>query len=288
MANNTAVSNIDFSNMKTINISSCSSLQSIMCTDANGSSILENFVVTDCNALTSVTIKSNNLKTINLSSCSKLEEITIVGHDFSSVKILNLRGTSLKKITFVNDLTSTSTIQNNGVFDFSAFTSLATSDNSSTSYVNLGENKNLKSVQFYYPNVTRLFYNFQGCDSLERIYGQFAIKCTGCFYNCYAFSIHGADLTNVTWNGESVRENSGYVKHPTEIFNGDIRNQIINTTGLTKMWIDIASGSSDFRNTNCTIFDMYYILDMCDKDVNTTNLDYLFYQNRNNTYGRFN
>ena len=288
ISNNTVITNLEFSNMKSINISGCSSLQSILCTDSDGDSILENFTVTNCNALTSVTIKSSNLRTINLASCSALEEITIIGHDFSNVRILNLRGTSLKKIVFINDSTNTTVTQENGVFDFSAFTNLATSDDASVSYVNLGENKNLKSVQFYYPNTTRLFYNFQGCDNLERVYGQFSIKCTGCFYNCYTFSIHGADLTTVKWNGANVRESSGYVYHPTELFSGDIRNQTINIKGLTKMWIGISSGSSDFRNTNCTIFDMYYILDMCDKETNVTNLDYLFYQNRNATYGRFN
>lgn len=288
IANNAVIRTLEFSNMKTINISNCSSLQSVLCTDSDGDSILENFTVTNCNTLTSITIKSSNLKTINLSSCSALEEITIIGHDFSAVRILNLRGTSLRKITFVNDSTGVTTIQDNGVFDFSAFTNLATSDSASISYVNLGENKNLVSVQFYYPNTTRLFYNFQGCDNLERLYGQFSIKCTNCFYTCYAFSIHGADLATLTWNGSAVRESTGYVHHPTELFTGDIRNQVISATGLTKMWFGISSGSGNFRNTNCTIFDMYYIMDMCDKEVNTTNLDYLFYQNRNSTYGRFN
>lgn len=284
---NSAINSLSFTNMKTVNIYKCNSLQSVSCIDTT-SNILEDISVTDCNALQSFTIKSSRLKTLKLNGCGNLQEITIQGSDFSTLRILDLQGVPLKKITFKDDAGNIIDTQTDGRFNFSRFTNLSNSSNASTAYVRMGNNENLKSVQFYYPNTTYLHYNFQGCSSLERIYGQFSIKCTACFYQCYLFSIHGSNLTGATWNGGSILAADGRIKHPTELYSGDVRLHPINAQGLTKMWLGIADGGSLLSRTNSTIFDLYYILDMCDKEVNVTSINYLFYDTRNSDFGRFN
>lgn len=283
---NSAINTLQFTNINTISINNCINLKSVICSDTD-SNILEYVTITNCNALNKLEIKSSKLHTLNLSGCGNLEELTIVGHDFSKLRKLDLQGVPLKKIIFKNDTTNVQEIQDNGIFDFSRFTNLSNSTTTSEAYVRMGNNKNLTSVQFYYPNTTYLHYNFQGCDNLERIYGSFCIKCTACFYNCQKFSIHGSNLSAATWNGNVILDSTGRVKHPTELYAGDIRYHNISNTGVTRMWLGINNGSSLLAYTNSTIFDLYYILDMCDKDVNIEYIDSIFYYSRNTNYGRF-
>ena len=284
--NNSTINTLSFSNMKTINVNTCSSLQSVTCIDTT-SDILEEISVTNCNALQSFTIKSSRLKTLKLNGCGNLQEITIQGRDFSNLRILDLQGVPLKKITFKDDAGNIIDEQVDGRFNFSRFTSLSNNIDASTSYIRMGNNENLKSIQFYYPNITYLHYNFQGCSKLERIYGQCSIKCSACFYQCYAFSIHGSDLTGATWNGGYILDTDGRIKHPTELYNGDIRLQNIVSQGVTKMWLGISDGGSLLAYTNSTIFDLYYILDMCDNEVNVTNINSILYSPYNSEFGQF-
>ena len=37
------------------------------------------------------------------------------------------------------------------------------------------------------------------------------------FNNCTNFSVHGSNLSSATWAGEQILDNTGRVKHPTEL-----------------------------------------------------------------------
>ena len=283
--NNSTITSLSFSNIKKLVINNCSNLRTINCIDSD-LSILEEVTISGCASLQNLNIKSNVLKKIVLTNDSVLEVLNITTNNLSNIVTFDANYTPLHTINYIDPVTRETEAQTGGVFDFSKYTSLATASLSSVAYFRWGGNKNLKSIQFYTGNVTNLFYSFEGCDNLERVYGSVSIRCTGCFRYCYNFSIHGSNLTNVTWNGRAVRNSSEYVYHPTELYDGDIRSMDKpRDKGMTWMQIGINSGSEDFRSTNCTIFDMYYILDMCTSNVQ--NLDYLFYQNRNSQYGYF-
>ena len=273
---NSTVSNIILSNFETVNIDNCAYLSSVSCTESTLNT-LRTLKVTNCNNLTRLVVYSNVLETLDLRGCTKLEEITLHGSDFSHLKILNVSNTLLKKIVF-DDLPC-----EDGIFDFSRFTLLAKSSDKTESYLNISNNKNLKSIQFDTSDSVYLHYTFSGCENLERLYGIFYINCSNCFYRCYKFSVHGADLTNLKWNNKNIINNNR-VQHPRELYNSP-ETYKPTAVGLTSMFFNGNYAASAFRETNCTIFDMYYLLWNCTPSI--MSLDYMFYLNKNTTWGRF-
>ena len=294
--NNSTINQLSFSKMQNVNIRNCSNLQSVICTDIENA-VLKNLTITSCPSLRTLTIKADNLEVLNLTNCTALEEITLNGNSFDNLRILGLGNTKVSKITIGDN------VYNNGVFDFRHFPKLAKADPnySETPYVSFYNNKYVVSVQFdntgdtiLYsdPNIASGYHSgygpFRDCSNLERVYGSFLIETSYCFYNSPKFSIHGSDLTSVTWNGQNVLDSNGRYKHPYDwnVPSSDSYWPHGYGGGITNMKFNGDYARGCFYNTNYTIFDVYYILYGCDNRV--TSLVETFRSSTNTTYGRFN
>lgn len=286
ISNNSNINSLTFSKMQTVNITKCSALRSVTCVDTEEAP-LKNLTITQCSSLTNLTIKADSLEVLNLTGCTSLEEITLRGTSFDNLRILGLADTKVSKMTIGN------TVCENGVFDFTQFTKLAKADAnySGTPYVNFYNNKQVVSIQFDNSGDTILRTDnnnhapFQNCSNLTRLYGSFLIRSSNCFQNDTKFSVHGDDLTNVTWNGQSVLDSNGRCKHPYEWNLINSYTYWPRTLGITNMRFDGNYAASAFYNTKYTIFDVYYMLYGCDNRVKT--LSSTFRGGTNTTYGRF-
>lgn len=216
------------------------SLTSVVITSSN----LTDVTITKCAKLTSVTISGTNLQNLNLSECPNLKTLNITGN-INSLETLNLSNTSI------------STIQYNGVANTEML------DLSNFEIINSFNIKNNKSVQYIqFKNIENdpiiLNNNFQGCDNLKQIYGNVAINCDSTFLRCKNFSILGKITT---YNGKNIISNNR-VLHPTEI-SGAISNgkmKFIPGNKVTNMSFIGTSAHQTFMGTNCSIFDIYYML----------------------------
>ena len=149
-------------------------------------------------------------------------------------------------------------------------------------------NTAVKAIQFTNGNgVIPLNYPFTGCSNLERIYGNVRVKCSQCFYNLNKFSIHGPNTSTLRWHEKSVLSGSRVMmpyevlglQSPTDITSANLKQS---GRGVTNMSFDI--GSSVFKATNYTLFDVYYALSNLGS---ATNCDSMFYSSKNSSYGRF-
>lgn len=283
---NASLTDVTLTNFETINIDNCSNLKTVQCNDE--SAVVKKITVKSCPSLTKLVLTADNLEELNLTGCSALKEITLNGTSFDNLRILGLGNTQVEKMTIGG------TVYDNGNLDLTMFPLLSKS-RTGESYVSFYSNKNIVSIKFNNDSDTYLKYDtnisstngpFYNCTNLERIYGSFIIVCNGCFNNCNKFSIHGADLTQVTWNGENVL-NGQKVKHPLDF----TRIRTINdcwprTANITNMRFGGNFASNAFYDTNCTIFDIYYMLFGCNNLL--TSLSWTFAYPNNSTYGRFN
>jgi hypothetical protein len=140
-----------------------------------------------------VNLLAEGLTELNLSGCSNLEHIKLRGNHFNNLTVLNLEGTKVKYIEFL-DLNMS---LNTSILDLRPFTNLSKSSNSS-SYFKINNNPNVVNIRVDNDvnNPFYLHYHLQGCSALERIYGHVRLNCTSCFYNDSSFSIHGSDLSS--------------------------------------------------------------------------------------------
>jgi hypothetical protein len=250
IANNSTITDINFSKFSTVSITNCSALKSVVHSD--NPSVLTSLVINNCTALTSLTVYIDQLNTLNLSGCR----------------------TKVKYITY-----DTGTDQT--CLDISRFTNLGTTTNSSTTYFRIGENSEVEEIQFKNEQNSSVYliYNLQGCTKLRRVYGNIRINATSCFYNLRNFSIHGADLSTVNWHGISVL-NSTTVKHPKDI----TTDYFSSGNKVTNITFNLANASYAFYQTNCTLFDYYYMLSNLGSG---TNIADMFEFAQNTSYGLF-
>lgn len=297
---NDTVSDLQFSNMETVTIDQCPSLTTVKCIDSTSLTPLRSLTINNCTQLTTLEIVADErLEVINLYNCSTLSQIKITspGTSFPNLRILNFGNTNISKITYV--LNGNTITQTSGIFDFSTiFPNLATVDNE-YNYVRFTGNTSVKSIQFNNSDVntpTILRYSFNGCSALQRVYGTLKVKSgssTYLFNDCGNFSVHGSTLSSVTWSGQSVLASDGRIKHPTELNeNADIYCQsgpgctnIIFDSDVTSLGESYTTHAA-FRNSKCTIFDMYYILYRVTPNI--TNLNACFYSITASTNTRFN
>ena len=297
---NDTVADLQFSNMETVTIDQCPSLTSVKCVDSTNFTPLKSLTVNNCTSLTTLEIIADErLEVINLFNCSALNQIKITSSstEFPNLRILNFGNTAIGQITYV--LNGNTVVQSNGVFDFSTiFPNVATVDNANN-YVRFYGNKAVKTIQFNNDinKPTILRYSFNGCTSLQRIYGTFKVKAVNSapqylFNDCSNFSIHGTNLNSAKWAGNNILDTDGRIKHPTELNdNADTYCQsgtkctnIIFDSGVTTLGTGTEGGA--FRNTKCTIFDLYYILYRLTPNIKT--LSGCFYSITASTYTRFN
>lgn len=204
---------------------------------------LEKVYITNCPKLASVTVSGQSIKELVLSECSNLTTLIITGDITNTLNKLDLSTTGLTSITY-NDQTST-------IIDLSGFTHIGE--------FNIAGNSKVEYIQFNNDNPISIKNTFSGCTNLKRVYGYLDIQCNSVFYNCINFSIHGTE--DVTYLGKPVLNNKGEYLHPEQISditeNGKMKFQP--GTRVTNLIFSTTSANSSFRNTNCSLFDIYYV-----------------------------
>jgi uncharacterized protein YceK len=218
--------------ISSISIKNCSKLTSlnIGTTQANlntisiSSSTFESIECIDNDSVTTIEIASSSLKSVNITNCRKLKTLTVAGDVLNSLVLSGC--ISLTTINITNPQTSIGTldfsntniknIQYNGVcedetiMDLSQFKSIGSFNNAMNSSVEYIQFSNDKSNPI---NITKPFTNNT---KLKRVYGNLNIKTTYAFAGCASFSILG---TEETYNGISMLDTNGRVKHFTEFSN---------------------------------------------------------------------
>lgn len=225
---------------KEINCTNNPSVTTIQITSNN----LSKVIITGCSKLKELTVSGENLKHLNLQNCTSLSTLNIVGK-VTELDYLNLSATKLKTIQYNGESTYG--------LDVSKFPNIKEFKIQSNNVVEYIQFRNDAQNPFVITN------SFQGCSSLKRVYGNIAINCTSTFYGCKEFSILGTDTTyylgNYIMDGQRV-------KHPTEIpkITENDKMKFQEGMGVTNMTFVGTNSNSCFRQTKCTIFDIYYIL----------------------------
>ena len=241
-------------NLNTISISS-STFESIECIDNDSvttieiaSSSLKSVNITNCRKLTTLTISGDILDSLILSGCASLTTINITNPQ-TSIGTLDFSNTNIKNIQY-NGVSEDETIM-----DLSQFKSIGSFNNAMNSSVEYIQFNNDKS----YPiNITKPFTNNT---KLKRVYGNLNIKTNYAFAGCKSFSILGTDET---YNGISMLDTNGRVKHFTEFSNNSkiVTNNLPTFQtgkGFTNLNFMISDGQYNFQNTSCTLLDVYYV-----------------------------
>lgn len=272
ISNNGTITDVDFSKFSTVNISNCSAIRSVIQSD--NATNLTSLTINNCTSLTSLTVYVDKLTNLNLSGCTNLSSLTLKGSDFTKLTKLNLYQTKVAYITYDSGTDST-------CLDLSRFTNLGTSTNSSATYIRLDSNSEVQEIQFKNDQSSPVYlvYTLQNCAKLRRVYGNISVNTTHCFYGLRNFSVHGPDLSTVTWHGSAVL-NGTKVKHPKDITN----NYYSSGSKVTNITFGIAQSYAAFYQTKCTLFDYYYILSNLGSG---TNLDNMFAYPQNTDYGFF-
>lgn len=270
--NNKTITDINFSKFNTVVINNCSSVKSIVHSD--NPSVLTSLSINNCTALTSLTVYVDRLNTLNLSGCTNLSELVLKGNDFSQLRKLNLYRTKVKYIIYDDNTDQT-------CLDVSRFVNLGTTTNKNVTYFRIDENPEVEEIQFKNDinNPIYLVYTLKECTKLRRVYGNIKINESSCFYGLNNFSVHGSDLSSVNWHGVPVL-NGTIVKHPKDI----TVDYFSEGPKVTNLSFSISNSGSAFYQTNCTLFDYYYIL----SNLGTgTSLSSMFAYTKNENYGKF-
>ena len=255
--NLTSCSIVDCENLETITINSCGVLNKL---NIENCPKLRSIIVNGCPALVggsdgrALTIQDCvMLQSISLRNCINLQTFRIANANQAGITTLNLSSTKVSYIS--GDVADTS------LLDLKAFTDL-------TSF-SIGGNSAVVAIQFMNEalrSAIPLANTFDGCSNLERIYGKVSLNAAGLFNNCQKFSVHGT--VNPTYFGQAVKVN-GVTKLPSAISASDFQ------TGdrVTNIEIVTTNLSNTFKQTSCTTFDIYYILE---KAYNVTNISECF------------
>lgn len=160
--------------------------------------------------------------------------------------------------------------------DYPNLSTFTIKDNSEVMYIKVNNNEER-------PGLIIKKDIFTSCTNLRRIFGHLGIEAgntnTEIFYGCKKFSIHGyyvtesnVEIKDLKINDINICDSSGRVLHPIEIkdqnqlFNNGDDNYFIDGENVTNISYNSqnittsTSFSSAFRNTCCTIFDIYYFI----------------------------
>lgn len=282
-----------------LDLSGCNNLSSVYIEDCNtikelnltGYANLRSVKITHCENLQRLVVDSNiNLEIVDVENCHNLSDIKITNNsqliggrednfvtlsDLSSLTNVNLSGNNNLKTANINNCnqqnilklylnnTQVSNFNNNQLLDLSQFSSIQD--------FNIQNNTCIKEIQFS-TDVNKPAYitnTFQKCENLLRVYGNIVVKCSGCFSQLSKFSIHGTTST-VNFQGKNVQaiaDNTHVVKLPSEVItNNPIPddnfvmpiNVSNKQTNITFQGVTNAFGM--YRETACTLFDVYYTL----------------------------
>lgn len=270
ITNDTTVTAITLSGFQNIIIENCPKLKTV--TISNHPKTIS---ITNDNAnstLKSVDLDLSTLTTLDLSNNLNLNSITVYNIDNTPLSTLNISKTGISNI--INDSLD------NTLLDVSKFNELTT--------FNIQNNTKVQEIQFTNDKVFHIKKTFTGCTNLLRVYGNLSIDIKGCFSGLSQFSIHGSDLSTVTFKGNSVLSGKRII--PVYELFGDNNNSQDNDlfqsgSKVTNITFGITDVSNTFDGTNCTIFDLYYTL--CNLG-SAKILQSLFANLKNINYGVFN
>ena len=255
-------------NLTTVTITGCDELVSI---NLSGCVKLVNCTISATPNLTSLDLSNcthsnltlnlavSSLTDLNLSNTNTSNVITLP-QEFNKLTRLNLYSSNIKALQFGTQ--PVASYNDEYVLDLSSF---------DLDYLNLQYNsskyikfKNSKTNPFTVTSST-----FVGCTALTRVFGHLKISSSSVFYNSTGgklsnFTIHGKENTEVpvrgTWYGTDSDTDPDLWKDNSNLNT----NFTIATTSL----------ASAFEYTACNMYDVYYILQMCDS---VTNLNSTFY-----------
>lgn len=257
----------NLSDLTSINIIGCAKLERIYAPNCNK---LATFNVSNANALKSVTLSNCNNANLSISlvGAPNLEELNLDNTNttdviefapgFNKLKVLNIASSNINAFQFGNDPVAT-TSTGERILDLSpfTFTNLYMYYNSSK-YVKF---KNSKTNPFAVNSST-----FNNCSSLTRVFGHIKLTSGSVFNTCPNFFIHDV-LEDVT-----IKPTRGQWYGPdTDTTEG--QEQWDNNQGLeTNISIGTTNLSSCFVGTKVNIYDVYYILNMCDDVENIVSI----------------
>ena len=272
ISNCNQITELDLRNLNdltSINVIGCAKLTKIYAPNCNK---LATFNVSNANALKSVTLSncSNASLTISLVGAPNLEELNLdntnttdvieFAPNFNKLKTLNISSSNINAFQFGNDPVAT-TASGERVLDLSPFnfTNLYMYYNSSK-YVKF---KNSKTNPFVVNSST-----FNNCSALIRVFGHIKLTSGSVFSTCPNFFIHDVleDITIKPTRGQWYGPDTDTTEGKTQWDN--------NENLETNITLGTADIGSCFRGTKVNIYDVYYILNMCD---NVTSINNLFY-----------
>ena len=266
--------------IQSIYVVGCPKLKTCTVTDNNSiktisiqSPVLESIVVHDCNNLESVNVSISALKTLEIYDCNKFEKLNFIVSDKEestlqresvALKTFNCARTNLKYAGYGIDLNDPSLESIVDLYYFKNLTSVNVRSCSQIDYIQLHND---------FDKPIPLTETFNGCTSLKRIYGHYEIRrysknnINGLFFDCTEYSIHGNDIR--TFHGKSIY-NGSTVLTPIKVLKGSNYNSVTRRElftegkGVTniKLYNETNGLYYAFRNTNCTTFDVYYILNI--------------------------
>lgn len=213
---------------------------------------LNSVVINKCTKLQSITVSGKVLEVLNLSECNNLTEVNILGPK-DSITTLNLYGTKVATIKY-----NSAEPNSEGIMDLSIFKTI---DN-----FNIAANSAVQYIQFTNDSLKPIIITnpFTSCTSLQRVYGHLDIRCSSTFYGCRNFSIHGSNIENVKYLNKSVVDSNGKVLHPEDISGITTGGKMVfqgseTDCRYTNLLFSTTSAQNSFRETNCTLFDIYYV-----------------------------
>ena len=313
--NSTNLTNLTFTGFKKISITSCPNLTNITCNDSDA--VLEDASITGCGNVKKVTLIADNLKYLNLNQCINLKDLelrkldAVVENDLILPNLIKLQlmETSISRIKrpikVSNNWVEPDSRKSNNILYLTDYPNLNTKEfsiksNKVVEYIKVQNDKN---------NPFKLYNPLSYCENLKRVYGNIEINTSDSFNSCSLFSIHGYyDGTNeidgsddtlltlgteeqtIKYNGISVIDSDGRVKHPLEM--GDNVVESLNDgTGKCRMVFqegDLVTNicfnttitntlSSAFYKTSCSIFDIYYIFQDLETASSSVNADSCFW-----------
>lgn len=291
----------DCNNLQTVYIQNCNNIKTI---NLSNYANLRSVKIINCNKLESITISNNsNLEKVNIENCVNVSDIRITNNnslrgntvdnyvtlsDLGGLLKLNLsQNRGLQKINIskcneqniINlylDSTAITNFNNDNILDLHQYKSIQSFDirnNTAVSQIQL-YNKQDKSIKISVP--------FTGCSNLSRVFGNIEICSDGIFDGLRKFSIHGSTST-VQFMGHNViaiADSTHQVQMPSKIIAGSDNpdtwtmpfNEELGNTNIT--YKSTTDGTEMFRDTACTMFDLYYTL----QNIGSlTSIDLMFY-----------
>lgn len=208
------------------------SLQTVILTDCNNNAL--EISIKGCNNIT--TIDLENVKSNNILLPINVEKVTTL----NLTNCINLKG-----FKYGDNNNEINKYNNEYVLDLRNFKSLTGSG------LKLNNCSSLKYVKFNNEYKTPFILTsnfFSGCSSLINVFGHISLKGTAIFSDCTHYFI------NTLPEGEETPLPEENVYHYTDNVNdGNVTNIDIETGSLNSM----------FKNTNCNLYDLYYILLKC-------------------------